>query len=114
MEVHFDQQIKERIFGGDHWGHIVDEMIYHLPQNIYFSLDIDGLDPKLCPHTGTPVPGGFQSEQILYLLKKIVESGKKFIGFDMVEVGVGEGNYDSLVAARLLWKMCNLLVKSNN
>ncbi len=112
--TYFDQQIKERLFAGDHWVHIVDEMIYHLPQCIYFSLDIDGLDPKLCPHTGTPVPGGFQSEQILYLLKKIVESGKKLIGFDMVEVGVGDSNYDALVAARLLWKMCNLLAKSNS
>ena len=112
--TYFDQQIKERLFAGDHWVHIVEEMVNHLPEHIYFSFDIDGLDPKLCPHTGTPVPGGFQSEQILYLLKKIVDSGKKLIGFDLVEVGVGEGNYDALVASRLLWKMCNLLVKSNN
>ncbi len=112
--TYLDQQIKERLFAGDHWVHIVDEMIGHLPEYIYFSFDIDGLDPKLCPHTGTPVPGGFQTDQILYLLKKIVESGKKLIGFDIVEVGVGDNNYDALVAARLLWKMCNLLVKSNN
>jgi agmatinase len=111
--TYFDQQIKERLFAGDHWVHIVDEMITHLPENVYFSFDIDGLDPKLCPNTGTPVPGGFQSDEILYLLKKIVESGKKIIGFDMVEVGVGETNYDAVVASRLLWKICNLFVKSN-
>ncbi|MEO8711853.1 MAG: agmatinase family protein [Parafilimonas sp.] len=111
--TYFDQQIKERLFAGDHWVHIVDEMITHLPENVYFSFDIDGLDPKLCPNTGTPVPGGFQSDEVLYLLRKIVESGKKLIGFDLVEVGVGETNYDAVVASRLLWKICNLFVKSN-
>ncbi len=111
--TYFDEQIKERVFNGESWAHITEEMVNHLPENVYISFDIDGLDPKLCPHTGTPVPGGFQSEQIIYLFKKIVESGRKIIGFDIVEVGVGENNYDALVAARLLWKMCNLLVKSN-
>lgn len=111
--TYFDQQIKERIFGGEHWVHIVDEIVAHLPQHVYFSFDVDGLDPKLCPHTGTPVPGGFQSDEILYLLKKIVDSGKKLVGFDLVEVGVGENNYDAVVASRLLWRICNLFVKSN-
>lgn len=112
--TYFDQQIKERQFGGENWKMIVDEMLQFLPEHVYFSFDIDGLDPKLCPHTGTPVPGGFQADEILYLLKKIVESGKKLIGFDLVEVGVGENNYDAVVAAKLLWKICNLFVKSNS
>ncbi|MBS1745164.1 MAG: agmatinase family protein [Bacteroidetes bacterium] len=111
--TYFDQQIKERLFSGENWKMIVDEMLQFLPENIYFTFDIDGLDPKLCPHTGMPVPGGFQSDEILYLIKRIVDSGKKLIGFDLVEVGVGENNYDAVVAAKLLWKLCNLLVKSN-
>lgn len=111
--TYFDQQIKERLFGGENWKIIVDEMLQFMPDYIYFSLDIDGLDPKLCPHTGMPVPGGFQSDEILYLIKRVVESGKKLIGFDLVEVGVGVNNYDAVVAAKLLWKLCNLLVKSN-
>jgi agmatinase len=111
--TYFDQQIKERLFSGENWKMIVDEMLQFLPDHIYFSFDIDGLDPKLCPHTGMPVPGGFQSDEILYLIKRVVESGKKLIGFDLVEVGVGENNYDAVVAAKLLWKLCNLLVKSN-
>ncbi|MEP6466953.1 MAG: agmatinase family protein [Parafilimonas sp.] len=111
--TYFDQQIKERLFNGDHWVNIADEIISHLPEYVYFSFDIDGLDPKLCPHTGTPVPGGFQSDEVLYLLRKIVQSGKKLIGFDIVEVGTGENNYDAVVASRLLWKICNLFVKSN-
>lgn len=111
--TYFDQQIKERFFAGENWKIIADEMVQYLPDNVYFSFDIDGLDPKLCPNTGTPVPGGFQSDEVLYLLRKIIESGKKLIGFDLVEVGVGETNYDAVVASRLLWKICNLFVKSN-
>lgn len=112
--AYFDEQIKERQYTGDSWAQIAEEIVNHLPQNVYISFDIDGLDPKLCPHTGTPVPGGFDIEQMIYLFKKVIESGRKLIGFDLVEVGVGEDNYDALVASRLLWKMCNLLVKSNN
>lgn len=112
--AYFDEQIKERQYNGDSWAHIAEEIVNNLPQNVYISFDIDGLDPKLCPHTGTPVPGGFNIEQMIYLFKKVIESGRKLIGFDLVEVGVGENNYDALVASRLLWKMCNLLVKSNS
>ena len=112
--TYFDQLVKERIFEGETWKHISEEMINHLPQKVYFSFDVDGLDPKLCPHTGTPVIGGFQSEQILYLFKKVVESGRTLIGFDLVETGVGDGNHDADVSAKLLWKMCNLLLKSNS
>ncbi|MEP6512965.1 MAG: agmatinase family protein [Parafilimonas sp.] len=112
--TYFDDTIKERLIEGETFKHIADEIVNHLPKQVYFSFDVDGLDPKLCPHTGTPVFGGFQAEQVLYLFKKVVNSGRKLIGFDLVETGVGEGNYDAMVSAKLLWKMCNLLIKSNN
>lgn len=111
--TYFDQQIKQRQYEGETWKHITDEIVNHLPQNVYITFDVDGLDPKLCPHTGTPVPGGFELEQIIYVCKKIIESGRKLIGFDLVEIGVGDSNIDSNVAARILWKLCNYLVKSN-
>ncbi len=113
IKVYFDKDIKERQFEGDTWKIIVEEIVAQLPQNVYISFDIDGLDPKLCPNTGTPVAGGFEAEQITYLFKKVLESGRKFIGFDLNEVGVGEGAADANIAARLLYKMCNLLVKSH-
>jgi agmatinase len=78
------------------------------------SFDIDGLDPKLCPNTGTPVPGGFETDQIFYLLKKILESGRKIIGFDLTEIGVAESEWDANVGARVLLKLCNILVASNS
>lgn len=112
--TYFDQEVKERQFAGETWDHLTDEIISHLPQQVYFSFDIDGLDPKLCSTTGTPVFGGYEAHQILYLFKKIINSGRKLIGFDLVEVGVGEDSLDTNVGARILWKMCNMLLKSNS
>lgn len=108
--TYFDKNIKERLFEGQVWKSIADEIIQHLPEKVYISFDIDGLDRKLCPNTGTPVPGGFESEEIIYLFKKIKESGRALIGFDLVEIGVGETDWDSNVGARILWRLCNLMV----
>jgi len=113
--TYFDKDIKERTYEGQTWRQIADEVVSHLPDKVYISFDIDGLDPKLCPNTGTPVQGGFESEQVFYLIKKIIRSGRKFIGFDLDEVGVGgDTDWDANVGAHILWKLSNLLVASNS
>jgi agmatinase len=111
--AYFDIDIKERLFEGDTWRMVVDEIVNQLPQNVFISFDIDGLDPKLCPHTGTPVQGGFEVEQVFYLFKKVQQSGRKIIGFDLNEVGVSHDEWDENVGARVLYKLCNLLIASN-
>lgn len=111
--TYFDKDIKEKLFEGQTWRSIVDEIVGQLPACVYLSFDVDGLDPKLCPHTGTPVNGGFEIEQVTYLIKKIIESGRKFIGMDLDEIAIGENNYDANVGARILWKLCNMLVAAN-
>jgi agmatinase len=108
----FDKEIKERQFDGETWKQIVDDIVSKLPQKVYISFDIDGLDPKLCPHTGTPVHGGFETEQIFFLFKKIIQSGRELIGFDLNEVGISTNEYDENVGARVLFKLCNLLTTS--
>ncbi|MGH2563128.1 MAG: agmatinase family protein, partial [Ginsengibacter sp.] len=102
--TYFDQYIKEQIFEGASWKQVVDDIVSKLPQKVYISFDIDGLDPKLCPHTGTPVQGGFEAEQIFYLFKKVLESGRQFIGFDLNEVGISPNEWDENVGARVLFK----------
>ncbi len=109
----FDKKIKERGFEGDTWKQIVEDIIAQLPEKVYVTFDIDGLDPKLCPNTGTPVPGGFETQQVNYLFRKIIESGRQFIGFDLNEIGVSSNEWDENVGARVLFKLCNLLIASN-
>ena len=111
--TYFDKDIKERQYEGQTWRQIVDEIVDHLPEKVFISFDIDGLEPKLCPHTGTPVQGGFETEQIFYLFKKVIQSGRKFIGFDLNEVGVSHDEWDENVGARCLFKLCNMLVMAN-
>jgi agmatinase len=114
VTTYFDKDIKERQFEGETWKQITDDIISKLPQKVHVSFDIDGLDPKLCPNTGTPVHGGMEAEQVFYLLNGIIRSGRRLIGFDLCELGVGENNWDANVGARVLWKLCNLLVLSND
>ena len=111
--TYFDKQIKERLYEGQTWQMMVNEMIDHLPEKVYISFDIDGLHPKLCPHTGTPVQGGFETDEIFYLFKKLLQSGRKLIGFDLNEVGVSQDEWDENVGARCLFKLCNMLIASN-
>ncbi len=112
--TYFDKDIKERQFEGGTWKAIANEIVEHLPDKVHISFDIDGLDPKLCPNTGTPVAGGFEVEQVIYLFNKVIESGRKLIGFDLNEVSVGESSIDANVGARIIYKLCNLLLKSNS
>jgi len=115
VEVYLDKQIRNRQYEGDTWKNIAEEIVSKLPQHVYISFDIDGLDRKLCPFTGTPVPGGFELEQVFYLFSKVLKSGKKIIGFDLNEVGIGgDTDWDANVGARVLYKLCNLLVTSNS
>lgn len=113
MVTYFDKEIKERQFQEDTWKQICLEIVDNLPQKVYISFDIDGLDPKLCPNTGTPVPGGFEIEQVFYLFKLLHQSGREIIGFDLNEVSCGEHSsdgMDAIVGARVLYKLCNYMV----
>ena len=108
VNVFFDYQIQENKFNGLSWGEQCAKIIESLPEYVYVSFDIDGLKPDLCPNTGTPVPGGLEFNEALYLLKLVAQSGRKIIGFDLCEVG-GEGAWDGNVGARVLYKLCNWL-----
>jgi agmatinase len=81
---------------------------------VYISFDIDGLQPGLCPNTGTPVAGGLEFAEAVYLLRKVKESGRVIIGFDLNEVAPGEDEWDANVGARLLYKLCVFAGQSNN
>jgi len=113
VRTYFEKEIREREFEGESFKKIAEEIVQQLPDQVYISFDIDGLDPKLCPNTGTPVPGGFETEQVFYIFKQILKAGKKIVGFDLSEVSTSENGWDANVGARVLFKMCNLIVQSN-
>ncbi|MBN8702167.1 MAG: agmatinase family protein [Bacteroidetes bacterium] len=113
VKTYFDKDIKHAQYKGKTWNAICTDIIKQLPELIYISFDIDGLDPKLCPNTGTPVAGGFEFEQAVYLIEKLVDAGKKIISFDINEVSPSKDEWDANVGARLLYRIANLAALSN-
>lgn len=100
----FDHQLR----GGGAWP--IDD----LPARVWISFDIDGLDPALCPGTGTPVPGGLSFGQAMSLLRAVAESGRTIVGFDLVEVAPSpfHGEWDGNVGARILYRLCGAALHS--
>jgi agmatinase len=119
IKTFFDISLKRRLLKGETWEALCQDIIKELPQNVYISFDIDGLDPAFCPHTGTPVPGGLSVDQVFFLFNEIHASGRKIIAFDLNEVSSGgledsEAEWDGNVGARILYKLCGWLVKCHS
>jgi agmatinase len=115
IKTFFDIDLKRDLFEGQTWNGICQSITSELPENVYISFDIDGLDPALCPNTGTPVPGGLSMNEVFYLLYSLHKSGKKIIGFDINEVSASgslDDEWNGNVGARLLYKMCGWLAKT--
>ncbi len=113
IELVSDQALSRRRFRGETWSAIVEDILSGLPENVYVSFDVDGLDPSLCPGTGTPVPGGLGYEEAVYVVEQLAASDRTIIGFDLSEVspsGVSGSDWDANVGARLLYRLsCSAL-----
>jgi len=107
VSVFFDRTISRRKMAGEAFAAITRDIVAALPNEVWVSFDIDGLDPRFCPHTGTPVPGGIDFAEAVFILSEVVRSGKTIVGFDLNEVAPGpEGDeWDGNVGARLLYKL---------
>ncbi|MDE2491384.1 MAG: agmatinase family protein [Elusimicrobia bacterium] len=107
-KVFFDRDLDARRFVGESWTKTAGAIVEALPENVWVTFDIDGLDPKLCPHTGTPVPGGLDLAQVGHVLGLVARSGRRILGFDLVEVAPAPGGrdeWDANVGMRLLYKL---------
>ncbi|MBQ2365284.1 MAG: arginase family protein [Alistipes sp.] len=106
------QQIWSSHFEGVNWSTICNQIIAELPEKVYIALDIDGLTMDCSPHTGTIISGGLRFPEVVYLLDKLVNSGRQIVGFDLSGVvPCHNDKVDALVAARLLFKMCGISLK---
>lgn len=112
--THFDQALAEARFAGATWREQIERIVSDLPERVYLSFDIDGLDPSLCPHTGTPVPGGLDFREACALIAGVVRSGRTIVGLDLCEVAPGPAGdeWDANVGARLLYKMIGWTLRS--
>lgn len=125
-ELEYQETLGERgcvVFGrdffrrramGESFASVARSIIEELPQRVYLSFDIDGMDPTYCPSTGTPVAGGLSYDEVVYLLEELADSKKTIIGFDLCEVAPSPdgSEWDANVGARLLYKMCGATLRS--
>jgi len=86
----------------------------NFPKKVFFTLDIDGMDPSVFPSTGTPVPGGLGWYQTLNIFESIAKA-REIIGFDIMEFAPIEGFHAYDFAASLLtYKMMGIVSRSKN
>ncbi len=115
VKVFFDADLSQRRFSGEPWAKTTDAIVAALPQKVWISFDIDGLDPRFCPNTGTPVAGGLDFREAIHLIGAVAKSGRKIIGFDLNEVAPdadGKNEWDANVGARLLYKLTGFTLAS--
>lgn len=99
-------------FEGKTWSAQVDDIISTMPQNVYITLDINALQCDCSPGTGRINGGGLTLFQAIYLMDRVITSGRSIVGFDITEVVPNmENKRDILAVARLLFKMCSIALK---
>ncbi len=75
----------------------------------FLSWDVDSLDPGFAPATGTIEVGGFTTREMLQIIRAL--TGKRFVGFDVVEVNPAfEGiRQTAAVGATMIFEFLTLL-----
>jgi agmatinase len=84
----------------------------NFPKKVFFTLDVDGMDPSVFPSTGTPVPGGLGWYQTLNLFESVARQ-RQIIGFDVLEFAPIDGfhAYD-FAAAQLMYKLMGIIQRN--
>ena len=106
-EARVIDQLPTRIFwardivGRDDWW---DDAIEGLTENVYLTIDIDGLDPSLVSATGTPEPGGLGWYETVGLIRTLARQ-RNVVGMDLTEYSYVEGqNASAFLCAKLIYK----------
>nr|MBF0221113.1 agmatinase [Desulfobulbaceae bacterium] len=99
----------EEIFKGGIEGFVLPP---GFPDKIFITFDIDVFDPALMPATGTPVPGGLNWYQALWLIEKILDE-RICIGFDVVEFApIPQLHGAAFTAAQLIYNIMGYVTRS--
>jgi agmatinase len=119
VETLFDDDWAAMVLGGGSRAD-VRGWIARLPREVYVTFDVDGLEPALCPGTGTPVPGGLTWHHAMLWLRELAASGRRIVGCDLVEVAPSRGSgqsgstdsIDAVVGARLLYRLIGFALQT--
>lgn len=91
---------KDIVGRSDWW----DAAVEGLTENVYLTIDIDGLDPSLVAQTGTPEPGGLGWYETIGLIRTLA-SKRRIVGMDLTEYSYVEGfEASAFLCAKLIYK----------
>ena len=96
-----------RALGPAGYAAAVNERVGERP--VFFSFDIDFLDPAFAPGTGTPEVAGFSTAEAVAFVRAV--RGISLVGADVVEVSPpydGPGAPTALAAANVAWELLAL------
>jgi len=83
----------------------IDRVVESLADDVYISIDVDGLDPAIMPATGTPEPGGLSWAEITTLLRTVAER-RRIVCADIVELSPIPGMVaPTFLCAKLIYKL---------
>jgi agmatinase len=83
----------------------IDAVVESLSENVYVTIDVDGMDPAIMPATGTPEPGGLSWPEITRLLRATAER-RRIVSADIVELSPIPGMVaPNFLCAKLLYKL---------
>jgi agmatinase len=89
-----------------------EEAVAGLTENVYLTIDIDGLDPSLVAQTGTPEPGGLGWYEVLGLIRTLARS-RRVVGLDLTEYSYVEGfSASAFLCAKLIYKSLSYIFES--
>ena len=89
------------IVGRTDW---IESAVNALTENVYLTIDIDGLDPSLVPTTGTPEPGGLGWYETLALIRTLARK-RRVIGMDLVEFSkTDNSDAPAFLCSKLVYK----------
>lgn len=105
VNTFYANAIRRGVHGTDWQRAVVDT----LGPEVYVTFDVDYFDPSIMPSTGTPEPDGFLYSETLDLFRTLILSGRRIIGFDVVELAPSPGlSHPDLLTARLIYKLLNM------
>jgi agmatinase len=89
-----------------------DDAVSGLTENVYLTIDIDGLDPSLVAQTGTPEPGGLGWYETLGLIRTLART-RRVVGMDLTEYSYVEGfSASAFLCAKLIYKSLSYIFES--
>jgi agmatinase len=84
------------------------DVIRHLTDDVYITIDLDCFDPSEMAAVGTPEPGGLHWDEVSDLLAAVTRE-KRIVGFDVTELSPSLGPRScAQLAAKLTYRLIGL------